>query len=152
MIIYGIITALTVLADFFVKYYIKTNIALGEVFVSFGKIADFTYVENRGAAFSMLTGRGWFLSCVSIVFCTGVIVFWIVKKPRQPILCTALSLMFAGALGNAVDRIAYGYVVDFIALRFIDFPVFNIADIAITCGAALVIIYIIFFDKEEKHD
>ena len=60
-------------------------------------------------------------------------------------------MMFAGALGNAIDRVFYGYVVDFIAVRFIDFPVFNIADMAITIGAALVIIYVIFFDKDTKN-
>lgn len=63
---------------------------------------------------------------------------------------TSLTLLFAGALGNAIDRIFRGYVVDFIETAFIDFPVFNVADIAITCGAVIMAIYIIFFDKDEK--
>ena len=64
---------------------------------------------------------------------------------------TSLMLMFAGALGNAIDRIFRGYVVDFIETTFISFPVFNIADIAITVGAVLLIIYILFFDKTENN-
>ena len=149
--IYGIITALIVIADFLTKYFIKNNIALGNVFFSVPKLVDLTYVQNRGAAFSMFSGRVPVLSLISIAFCIGVIVYWVVKKPKSPLLCTALAMMFGGALGNAVDRIFYGYVVDFIAVRFIDFPVFNVADMAITIGAALVIIYVIFFDKDTKN-
>ena len=149
--IYGIITALIVVADFLTKYFIKNNIALGNVFFSVPKLVDLTYVQNRGAAFSMFSGRVPVLSLISIAFCIGVIVYWVVKKPKNPLLCTALAMMFGGALGNAVDRIFYGFVVDFIAVRFIDFPVFNVADMAITIGAALVIIYVIFFDKDTKN-
>ena len=149
--IYGIIAALIVIADFLTKYFIKSNIALGDVFFSVPKLVDFTYVQNRGAAFSMFSGKVPVLSVVSIAFCIAVIVYWIVKKPKNPLLRTAIAMMFAGALGNAVDRIFYGFVVDFIAVRFIDFPVFNIADMAITIGAALIIIYVVFFDKEGKN-
>ena len=149
--IYGIIAALIVIADFVTKYFIKNNIALGDVFFSVPKLVDFTYVQNKGAAFSMFSGRVSVLSVVSVAFCIGVIAYWIVKKPKHPLLCTALALMFAGALGNAIDRVFCGFVVDFIAVRFIDFPVFNIADMAITIGAALVIIYVIFFDKDTKN-
>ena len=149
--IYGIIAALIVIADFLTKYFIKNNIALNDVFFSAPKLVDLTYVQNRGAAFSMFSGRVSVLSVVSIAFCVGVVIYWVVKKPENPLLCTAVSMMFAGALGNAVDRIFYGFVVDFIAVRFIDFPVFNIADMAITIGAALVIIYVIFFDKDGKN-
>ena len=149
--IYGIIAALIVIADFLTKFYIKTNIALGGVFFSVPRLVDFTYVQNRGAAFSMFSGRVSVLSVVSIAFCIAVVVYWVMKRPKHPLLCTALSMMFAGALGNAIDRVFYGYVVDFIAVRFISFPVFNIADMAITIGAALVIIYVILFDKDTKN-
>ena len=149
--IYGIIAALIVIADFLTKYFIKSNVALGDVFFSIPKLVDFTYVQNRGAAFSMFSGRVSVLSVVSIAFCVAVVIYWIVKQPRHPLLCTALSMMFAGALGNAIDRVFYGFVVDFIAVKFIDFPVFNIADMAITIGAAVVIIYVIFFDKDTKN-
>ena len=149
--IYGIAAALIVIADFLTKYFIKNNVALGDVFFSVPKLVDLTYVQNRGAAFSMFSGRVSVLSVVSIAFCIAAVVYWVVKKPKNPLLRTATAMMFAGALGNAVDRIFYGFVVDFIAVRFINFPVFNIADMAITIGAALVIIYVIFFDKDTKN-
>ena len=149
--IYGIVAALIVIADFLTKYFIKSNIALNKVFFSVPKLVDFTYVQNRGAAFSMFSGKVPVLSIISIAFCVGVVIYWAMKKPKNPLLCTAIAMMFAGALGNAIDRIFYGFVVDFIAVRFIDFPVFNIADMAITIGAALVILYVIFFDKDGKN-
>lgn len=151
--IYGLIFAIIFIADFASKYFINNNMDLGETFFSIPYILDFTYVRNEGAAFSMMSGKVPLLSFISIAFCIGVIVYWVIKKPKHPLLCTAITLMFSGALGNAIDRIFYGYVVDFIATSFIDFPVFNIADIAITIGAALIIIYLIFFDKEDdKND
>ena len=90
------------------------------------------------------------LSLVSVAFCVGVVVYWILKKPTQKLFCVSLAMIFGGALGNAIDRIFYGFVVDFIETTFIDFPVFNIADIGITVGVALLMIHFIFFDKEEN--
>ena len=128
------------------KLWIMSNVQLGETFAHL-PLFDFTYVQNKGAAFSMLSGRLGILSVISVLFCIGVVVYFIIKRPKQKLWCTALSLMFAGALGNAWDRIFYGYVVDFIQTNFMNFAVFNIADIAITAGAALMVVYAVFFDK-----
>lgn len=138
-------------ADQIVKYLVSVNIGVGETAFSVLNIFDVTYVQNQGAAFSVLSGRTVVLSVISVVFCIAVAVFWIKKKPSNPLLCASLSLLFAGALGNGIDRIFRGYVVDYINLTFINFPVFNIADIGVTVGAALFILYIIFFDKEDKN-
>lgn len=138
-------------ADQIVKYLVSVNIGVGETAFSVLNIFDVTYVQNQGAAFSVLSGRTVVLSVISVLFCIAVAVFWIKKKPSNPLLCTSLSLLFAGALGNGIDRIFRGYVVDYINLTFINFPVFNIADIGVTVGAALFILYIIFFDKEDKN-
>lgn len=138
-------------ADQIVKYLVSVNIGVGETAFSVLNIFDITYVQNQGAAFSVLSGRTVVLSVISVVFCIAVAVFWIKKKPSNTLLCTSLSLLFAGALGNGIDRIFRGYVVDYINLTFINFPVFNIADIGVTVGAALFILYIIFFDKEDKN-
>ena len=86
---------------------------------------------------------------VSVLFCVGMGIFWYIKKPQNKLFCTALTLLFAGALGNAIDRIIRGFVVDFISTAFMTFPVFNIADIAITFGAVLLFVYILLFDKDE---
>lgn len=149
--IWLIISLAILAADQIVKYLVSVNIGVGETAFSVLNIFDITYVQNQGAAFSVLSGRTVVLSVISVVFCIAVAVFWIKKKPSNPLLCTSLSLLFAGALGNGIDRIFRGYVVDYINLTFINFPVFNIADIGVTVGAALFILYIIFFDKEDKN-
>lgn len=147
--IYLILAALIVIADQAVKYLVVSHIALGETAFSILGLFSVTYVKNEGAAFSIMSGRVSALSVVSVIFCIGVIAYWIWKKPKNKLLCTSLALMFSGALGNAIDRIFRGFVVDFINAEFISFPVFNIADTAIVIGAALLVLYEILFDKKE---
>ncbi len=147
--IYLILAALIVIADQAVKYLVVSHIALGETAFSILGLFSVTYVKNEGAAFSMMSGRVSALSVVSVLFCVGVVAYWIWKKPKNKLLCTSLALMFSGALGNAIDRIFRGFVVDFINAEFISFPVFNIADTAIVIGAALLVLYEILFDKKE---
>ena len=98
-----------------------------------------------------MSGKMSVLSIISVAFCVGVVFYWIRKKPSKPLFCVSLTMMFAGAFSNAIDRIFRGFVEDYIRVTFIDFPVFNIADAAITAGAALLVIYFIFFDKEDKN-
>lgn len=149
--IWLIISVLIVIADQVVKYLVSTCLGVGETAFSVLNIFDVTYVQNKGAAFSVLTGKTVLLSVVSVAFCVVVIVFWIKKKPTHPLLCTSLSMLLAGAVGNGIDRIFRGYVIDYINLTFMNFPVFNIADIGVTVGAALFILYIILFDREDKN-
>ncbi len=146
-IVYIIIAVLIIAADRLSKVWIMSNVNLGETFAHL-PLFDFTYVQNEGAAFSILSGKLGILSIVSIVFCIFVIVYFIKKRPTNKLWCFALTLMFAGALANAWDRIFYGYVVDFIETTFINFAIFNIADIAITVGAALMILYSIFSNEK----
>jgi signal peptidase II len=147
--IWFLLTLALILADRVVKSYILNNVSLGETFGSIKYIADFIYVQNTGAAFSILSENTFILSIVSVVFCIAVIIYKIVKKPEHPLLNLTLVLMFSGALGNAIDRIAYSFVVDFISIKWFDFPVFNIADMAIVGGAITAIIYVLFFDKDK---
>ncbi|MGN0106236.1 MAG: signal peptidase II [Hominilimicola sp.] len=149
--IWLIISILIIIADQLVKYFVATGMNVGDTLFSVLNLFDITYVQNEGAAFSILSGKLSLLSLISIMFCVGVAVYWIKKKPTHPLLCTALTMMFAGAFGNAVDRIFRGFVVDYIQTKFITFPVFNIADIGITVGAALLVLYVILFDKEDKN-
>ena len=149
--IWLIISILIIIADQLVKYFVAAGMSVGDTTFSVLNLFDITYVQNQGAAFSILSGKLSVLSLISVVFCVGVIVYWIKKKPSHPLLCTALTMMFAGAFGNAIDRIFRGFVVDYIQTTFITFPVFNIADIGITVGAALLVLYVILFDKEDKN-
>ena len=151
-IIYLFIAAATVVSDQLLKSWIIKSVALGDVWFRIPGLFDFTYVRNTGAAFSILSGKMSFLSILSAVFCVAAIIYWIVKKPKQPLLCTSISLIFAGALSNAIDRISQGFVVDYIETTFMTFPVFNIADCAITIGAVLLVIYVIFIDKDPREE
>ncbi len=149
-LIFAIAAAVIFVSDRLSKLWVMGNVELGERFWGIDGLLGFVYVRNEGAAFSILSGKLGLLSIISIVFCIAVVAYWIIKKPTNKLLCTALTLMTSGALGNAVDRVMYGYVVDFIATEFIDFPVFNIADIAITVGAALLVVYAFLYDEKEK--
>lgn len=143
-----LISALIVAADQFAKWLISSQMTLTDSITAIPGLFEIVYVKNFGAAFSMMSGRVSLLSLISVLFCLGVAVYWIVKRPKKPLLCAALAMMFSGALGNAIDRICRGYVVDFIKTTFIDFPVFNIADIAIVLGAVLLVVYVVWFDEE----
>ena len=117
---------------------------------------NLTYVRNYGAAFSFLSDAGgwqrWFFTILAVVIST-VIAVWMSRLPRQQIkLGLALSLVFAGAIGNLIDRSIYGYVIDFFHLYYQTwhYPSFNIADSAICIGAALIIWDSFSSDSEAK--
>lgn len=148
-IIWLLVAAAVIAADQIVKYLVVSAANAGDTIASL-PLAVIEYVQNRGAAFSLLSGNVSFLTVVSVAFCIAAVIYWIKKKPSHPLMRLSISLMFSGALGNAIDRAVRGFVVDFIRVTFIDFPVFNIADIAITIGAALLVIYEIWFDKPER--
>lgn len=155
MILWSFIVAAIIVLDQIFKYWITNNIGLTDSLTVIPNVMDFVYVKNTGAAFSFLADRAYgiiILSIISILFCIFALWFMIKKKPKSKMLKIAIALMLSGALGNAIDRIFRGYVVDFIEATFINFPVFNIADIAITFGAALLIIFMIFFDREKSDE
>ncbi len=117
---------------------------------------NLTYVRNSGAAFSFLSDAGgwqrWFFTILAVVISTAIAV-WMSRLPRQQIkLGLALSLVFAGAIGNLIDRSIYGYVIDFFHLYYQTwhYPAFNIADSAICIGAALIIWDSFSSDSEAK--
>ena len=151
MLIWILISAGLVLVDQISKLLVVANIGPNDCFHIIPGLFDFVYVKNTGAAFSILSDSTWLLGIISVLFCIGVCVYWVLKKPAHPLMCTSLTLLFAGALGNAIDRIFRGFVIDFISTAFMNFPVFNVADIAITFGAIVMIIYFIFFDKDEQN-
>lgn len=134
-----------------VKLYILQNCRTGEVFGGIPYVADFLYVKNTGAAFSVLSNNTALLAVISILFLIAIIVYKIIRKPQHFMENLALVLFFAGGLGNAIDRIQYKFVVDFIDIKWFDFPVFNIADIAVVGGAIAAIIFVLFFDKDKKN-
>ena len=114
-------------------------------------IFHLTYVENTGAGFGVFAGFTWLLTALTVLVILAVVIYYVVKRPTNRLLVTALTFMMGGAVGNLVDRIRLGYVIDFFDVRLIDFPVFNIADCFITVGAVLFAVYVIFLsDKKEQ--
>lgn len=117
---------------------------------------NFVHVQNSGAAWGVLAGRPVFLIIVSIIIMAIYLAFYIMrtKKHKGKIhacLAVSVGLIAGGCLGNLIDRIAFGYVRDFINFEFMDFPVFNFADVALTFGIIIMIIYFFFiYSKEEE--
>lgn len=115
------------------------------------KVMSFIYRENTGAAWSIMDGGGAervFLLTVSLI-AMGMMVYILYKFYNRHILLTiSLSMVLGGAIGNMIDRIRLGYVVDFLNTEFMKFPTFNIADCFITIGAVLMAVYIIFYDAK----
>ncbi len=149
-----IISTVIIIADQLVKWIIMgLNLPQGSYIFSAFNIIDIAYDRNTGGAWSILNEHTWILSIISVVFCIAVAVYWIKKKPSHPLLCTSLAMIFAGALSNGIDRLFYSEgVVDYVRFAFWkSFPTFNIADMAITIGAALFVWYIIRFDNEDKN-
>lgn len=109
-------------------------------------IMSFTFVENRGAAFGIMQDMQPVFIVLSLVYAIAASIYITVRRDRLPVLAQLGGwLTIAGAIGNMIDRAIRGYVVDFIYIYAIDFPVFNIADVCLTLGAALLIIYLLFF-------
>ena len=102
-------------------------------------IFSLDYVRNFGAAFNLFSGNRIFLSLVSIVITILLIYFILSKSIKNNLDLLSFSFVLGGTLGNGIDRVTKGYVIDFISLNFIDFPVFNIADISINIGLILII-------------
>lgn len=150
MFLWSVFAVLIVAADQLSKFLVVENISRSQIIDVIPGIIEFVYVKNTGAAFNILSGRIGILSIISLAFAVGVIWYMVSKKPRNTLLKTALLFLFAGAVGNVIDRIFRGFVVDFIKTAFIEFPVFNIADIFITLGAVLFIIYLLFFENKKE--
>lgn len=112
-------------------------------------LVHFTYVRNTGAAFSSFEGQQWLFALIFAVF-TGLIFydFWKGSMPFKPFERWCIAAIWAGGLGNMIDRVRLGYVVDMIEVEFIRFPVFNVADCFITCGCVLLIAHLVLFNKE----
>lgn len=153
-VIWTLVAVLIVAADRILKLVVMNGYEEGAVMGELPGFFDFIYVRNTGAAFSLFSDMTLLLGIVSVLFCICVAVYWFVRRPKNNMKRAAVALLFAGALGNAIDRIFYGYVVDFISLKWFDFPVFNIADMAIVIGALMAVVYVIFLDKEteDEHD
>lgn len=117
-------------------------------------VMELEYLENRGAAFGILQNQQWLFILLFFLFVTAVIIFYCrmpMEKKYLPVQIISLFLI-AGGLGNLIDRIRLGYVIDFFYFSLINFPVFNMADIYVTVSMAILFVLLIFYYKEEDFD
>ena len=123
----------------------------GKGFVDFIKgLINFVYVENTGVAFGMFADKIYIMIPVTIIVVGICLFIYIKNKGENKVFDYAMLLIITGAIGNIMDKLTRGFVVDFINFEFMDFPVFNIADICVCIGAALLMIYIIFCSDKSK--
>ena len=148
LLFYGLFAALIVAADQITKLLVLDRIALHGNVKAIPGVFHLTYVQNTGAAFSSFQGMRWLFVGIFLVL-TVVLLVEYFKKPMPFTVFDrfCLAAIYSGALGNVIDRIRLGYVVDMICTDFMDFPVFNIADCFITCGSLLLLVHLIFFNK-----
>ena len=146
---YALFIAVVVAADQIAKYLTVANIELFADVPFIPGLLQLTYVQNTGAAFSSFQGQQWLFAVMFVIF-TGLILWEFYKKPMPftKLERWCIAAVYAGGLGNMIDRVRLGYVVDMIETTFMEFPVFNVADCFITCGCILLMAHLFLFNKE----
>ena len=149
--VWFLISALLVGADQLTKHFAESLQGKEEIVVIKG-VLSFNYVENSGAAWGMLRNASWIIIVITTIAILAISAAIIVYRKVHPLFSLSLSVILAGAIGNYLGHVFSGYVVDFIQVKFISFPSFNVADCCVTVGAVLMCVYILFFDKHFFRD
>ena len=147
-----IISFIVVVLDQITKLVVKHLFFLGESITVFGDWFRFTYIENPGMAFGIRIGGRYFFTIFASI-ATIVILYYLYRLRKEELASrVSLALIFGGAIGNLIDRFAYGRVIDFIDIGFgnIRWPVFNIADSAVSVGMVILIAFVVFEKKNDE--
>ncbi len=146
-----ILAAVLLAADQWVKYWTVTHLALGESCPLLPGFVELLRVHNYGAAWSSFSGMRWLLVGVTAVIVAAVAFVLARRIVRHPLGVLACALIISGGLGNISDRLRLGYVVDMFNFQFMSYPVFNVADICVVCGAFMgAAYYLWFYEKYDK--
>lgn len=150
MILYYFGVFVIVTIDQITKYLTVQNIALYESIEVIPGVLSFTYHQNTGAAWSILEGQMWFFYIVTVII-GGVMIYYLHTEGKKQIFFGwALVFLLGGAIGNFIDRLLYQYVIDMIRTDFIQFPIFNVADMSLTFGVILMLIYLVWDEVKQK--
>ena len=137
--------------DQWLKAYVTANIPLGQAQPLVPGLVELRTVHNYGAAWSSFSGMRWLLVAVTCCIVAAVAVLLARRVVRHPLGVAACTMIISGGIGNIVDRVRLGYVVDMFNLLFMEYPVFNVADIFVVCGAVLgAVYYMWFYEKYDK--
>ena len=139
---------LLILLDQAVKGYVVKEIPLGGMRRFIPKVVSRTYLKNSGAAFSMLENQQWFFTIITLIAMGAAFVYLYRHIKGSIWLLLGLTLIISGGIGNFIDRLRQGFVVDMFHLDFMNFAIFNVADIYLTIGVGLLLIYLL---REESH-
>lgn len=158
----SIIFAVLTIIDQITKIVISANLKGKEKIIIIPKLLSFEYLENNGAAWGIFPGKTILLSIFTFIFTLiiFIVIFIIeknilllnIKKKIFIFIQFLLAILTAGAVGNLIDRIRYGYVVDFLQFEFIKFPIFNLADCYVTVSAVVLVVILLFFLKDEDFE
>jgi len=145
------IVVFIVVLDQLTKYLARTYLKPVKSVPLIRNVFHFTYVENRGAAFGILQNQRWLFIALTVVVSAVIAYYLFVRTLESPVLTIALSMILGGAIGNLIDRLRLGYVVDMLHFVLIDYPVFNVADSFVVIGTILLAYYILFIaDSGQK--
>ena len=148
-LLFSLFAAGIVVADQYTKYLTVAAIDLYEKVPFSPGFLRFTYVQNTGAAFSSFSGQQWLFALIFVAFTALVLVEYFKKPmPFTKFDRWCIAAIYGGGLGNMIDRVRLGYVVDMIETEFITFPVFNVADCFITCGCLALMLSLVLFNKK----
>ncbi len=138
-------------ADQITKLLVMSHFTKGQSIHVINGLLDFTYVQNKGAAFGMLAGQRWIFMVITTLIMAAVVYGWVKGMFDHLTGKIAAVLILSGGIGNMIDRVRLGYVVDFIDISpLFSFAVFNVADCCVTVGAVLLMFFILFFADEKK--
>lgn len=149
-----IVSLILAAIDQLTKYLVIQNIELKQEIPVIGDAVVLTYIRNTGTAWSLLSGKTWFLIIVTFIVCAGIIYIYhnVILEDRFRALRVFLITIMGGAIGNMIDRVRLQYVIDFIYFKIINFPVFNFADICVTVSIFAILFLFIFKYKSEDFD
>ncbi len=150
----ALLAAILIGLDQATKWFAVTKLKDNDAFVIIKGVFELHYLENRGAAFGVMQGKKVFFIIITIVMVLFLIYAFgriPAEKRFYPLHAICITL-FAGAVGNFIDRVVHNYVIDFFYFSLIDFPIFNVADIYVTCAVALFVILFLFYYKEAELD
>ncbi|MDO4774638.1 MAG: signal peptidase II [Aerococcaceae bacterium] len=149
MILAFIITFCVILLDQTVKNWIVASLDLHQSMPGVARLFDFYHIRNEGASWGMLAGQRWLFILLTLAVVVYIIHLLITHKRERKLFYVAYGLLLGGAVGNLIDRIRLGYVIDMFRLQFMEFPIFNVADVALTLGV-VCLLGVLFLEKEKE--
>ncbi|AZP05422.1 signal peptidase II [Jeotgalibaca ciconiae] len=150
MVFYYVFAIILIVIDQLSKWFIVQNFELYGEKVLIPGVFSLFYIQNKGAAWGIFEGRMVFFYIITILV-VGYLIYTFHKyEIKSKLVGCSFSLILAGAIGNFIDRLLNGYVVDMFRLDFINFPIFNVADVCLTVGVILMIIQVLFFEEKEE--